>query len=95
MERVGRQDLANAIAKKTGLRQDDVYAVIDLLCDDIKKHAHEGKMVELRRFGTFYPYHKKERTYKVPRLREERTMRGRTTLKFKPSKHVILFDFVE
>ena len=51
----------------------------------------KGNIVEIHWFGTFYPHFKKERSYKVPKTGEVRTMPSRTTLRFKTSKHMYIY----
>lgn len=88
---INKQQMATAIAKNLGLSYTVAEATINCLLDEIVAQFHDGKSIEFRNFGTFSPYYKKARTYKVARTKEDRSMPGRTTLKFKPSKQIIVF----
>lgn len=87
-----KRDLTEKIAKENNLRQSDVKLVVDNFLDEIVTLFKKGEMIQLRGFGTFFPYHKKQRKYKVARLNEEREMPGRTTLKFRPSRQIIIYE---
>jgi len=91
LDRINRQDISRAVSKKTGISQEIVAKAFDEILEEIKTQFHRNNMIELRGFGTFYPYFKKGRTYTIPRLKEERIMKGRWTLKFKPSKRILLY----
>jgi nucleoid DNA-binding protein len=90
--RINRMGLIRAVASKTNLSQEKVSDVVDQLLDEIKGHFHQRNMIELRGFGTFYPHFKKARTYKISRLKEEVSTKGRLTLKFKPSRSILLYE---
>lgn len=90
MINVSKKDMVCAVAKKTGNSQETVHEIVTDLFEEIIKHYHAGNTVELRGFGTFYSYHKKARIYVIPRLKEKRKAKGRLSLKFRPSKQIIL-----
>lgn len=81
-----------AISKKTGITQENVKYIITCFIEEVKKQFKEDKMIELRGFGTFFPYYKKTRSYKIPKSGEIRDMEARTTLKFKASHKILVYD---
>jgi nucleoid DNA-binding protein len=92
LERISRKDLAKGIAEKTGLSQDTLVTVMDAFLDEIKAQFYNGNMIELRGFGTFYPVHKKARSYTITRLKEKVHTKGRMTLRFKPSRQILIYE---
>jgi nucleoid DNA-binding protein len=89
---VGKVGLAEAVSADLGTSVLEASAMVQSLVAAITDRFHRKQCIELRGFGTFYPYHKGARPYKVPRMLEERRMPGRTTLKFKPSRSILLYD---
>ena len=89
---VNKKSLIIFIAQKTKLSRADIAIVLDSFMSEIIDQFHKGKMIELRGFGTFYPYYKKPRSYIVPRQMDIAEMKGRTTLKFKPSRQILIYE---
>ena len=48
-----KADIIDSINLATGTNRKDIHAVIDLFIDQIKAALTEGRIVELRGFGTF------------------------------------------
>lgn len=48
-----KADIIDSINVKTGTNRKDIHAVIDLFIDEIKAALTDGRIVELRGFGTF------------------------------------------
>ena len=88
---ITREDLMRLVAKKTGYSQTVTHEILTTLIDELIQQFHAGNPIELRGFGTFYPYFKGARKYVIPRSKEERVIKGRTTLKFKPSRQILLY----
>ena len=89
---INKKSLIISIAQKTKFTRADVAVVLDNLMVEIINQFHKGKMIELRGFGTFYPYYKKPRSYIIPRQMDKAEMKGRTTLKFKPSRQILMYE---
>ena len=92
LERINKRELAKAVSIKTGLSQEDVLKFIDSFLDEIKTQFYNGNMIELRGFGTFYPVYKKARSYTITRLKEKVHTKGRMTLRFKPSRQILIYE---
>jgi nucleoid DNA-binding protein len=92
--RVNKKRLVQAIldSNTPGLRRTSVALYTDLIIKEIVHQFKKGNIIEIRGFGTFYPYFKKARTYKIPKLEGTREIRGRTTLKFRPSHQILMYD---
>lgn len=53
MEKITKSDLVESIYTEYGFEKQDVQKISGLFMDFIKKSLGEGKIVELRGFGTF------------------------------------------
>ena len=88
---LNKKTISEKIAKKSGVSQRKTVEVINLFLGEIIEQYQAGNNVELREFGTFYPFFKKSRSYIVPRLKEEHVFKDHVTLKFRPSKAIRLY----
>jgi len=52
-KKLTKADIIDSINEKTGTNRKDIHKVIDLFIEDIKDALSEGRVVELRGFGTF------------------------------------------
>lgn len=57
-----KNDLINAVAKRTGLKKTDIDLIINVSIDETKKSIAKNEPVYLRGFGTFTAKHRKEKT---------------------------------
>ena len=56
-----KNDLINAVAKRTGVTKTDIDLVINAAIDEVKTSIKENEPVYLRGFGTFTAKHRKEK----------------------------------
>lgn len=89
---LNRLEIAQNVSKKTGVKLKDTLIIINTFLEEIKEQFQSGNMIEFRGFGTFYPYLKRPREYVIPRLKERRNAKGYLTLKFKPSKQILIYS---
>ena len=61
MEKVTKIDLVESIYTEDGFEKQDIQKISGFFMDFIKKSLGEGKIVELRGFGTFEPRLRKGR----------------------------------
>jgi nucleoid DNA-binding protein len=91
--RINKKKFVQAILESNaGLRKATVSLYVDLVLKEIVQQFKKGTIIEIRGFGTFYPYFKKARTYKIPKIEGTREIKGRTTLKFKPSHQILMYE---
>ena len=83
---VTKDELANAIAVKTGISKSAAGDAIDVLIGTIKERAAMGDKITLRNFGTFQQVHKAERKVRNPATGAESIAPASSTLKFKAAK---------
>lgn len=90
MRKVIKQDLVESVAERVGTSKNVASKMVMVLLDEIKGHFLKGRAVELRGFGTFFPFRRKKRTFRTPRTGEERETPPTTILKFKTSKQLFI-----
>lgn len=84
-----KRDIAVLISDQTGLLQQEVLRIIQLLTDNIAGHLAQNKTVTLRNFGTFERRVSKPRVGRNPRNRGENlVIPPRGEVKFVPGKEL-------
>lgn len=59
--KITKKELVEKIYENTNLQKSDISVVIDSFFEEIKDGLCEGKIIELRNFGTFEPRLRKEK----------------------------------
>jgi nucleoid DNA-binding protein len=85
-----KRSIINDISKEIGLSQADVGKVVSCFLKNVKKQYQAGNKIELRGFGTFFPYFRRARSYKDPITKTEKQMKDRTILKFRASHQLFI-----
>ena len=88
MRKIVKKNLVSEISKDISINQKIVGEIVIALFDQIKKEYKNGNKIEIREFGTFYPYLRKPRNYQDPRTMKDVEMPEKTMLKFKCSKQL-------
>ena len=78
--------VADVIAAMPALTHNACSKAVDETLKAIQRHAHEGDMLVLTRFGTFTKRYRKESQTRNPRTGEPMTIPARTIITFKESK---------
>ena len=87
MNNLTKRDLIMSISKETGLKQADVFSVIQKTLDHITDALANGRNAELRNFGVFEVRLTKSRIGRNPNRPEaDVTIPARATVKFKSGK---------
>ena len=84
-EGLARRELAQAVARETGLSLKASAGVLDAVMDTIRARLAAGERVTLRNFGTFVAVERAERRYFDMRAKEWRTSPARMNVRFIPS----------
>jgi nucleoid DNA-binding protein len=79
-------DLATEIARKTGLKQEDVKQVVQMALDAITEALASERRLELRNFGVFEVRVRKARMARNPGTGEKVTVPARKKVTFKVGK---------
>ncbi len=86
--KITRVELTNRVAKQVGFTQIDVKKVVDAIFDTITEMLAEGKLIEIRRFGTFKTVKCPAQMRRNPRTDERKMCPEYIAPKFKPAQHV-------
>ena len=81
-----KADIAQQIARTTGLTQTDTAAAIDGFIEAVSQALEHGDRVEIRGFGTFKVVRRAARTGRNPRAGTHIQIPPRTAPAFKPSR---------
>ena len=84
-----KRDLVMRISDETGLRQQDIFTVVQKTLDYITEALAKGDKVELRKFGVFEVKVRKARVGRNPNKPEtDVKIPARSTVKFKAGKEM-------
>ena len=87
MSNLTKRDIVLQISKETGLTQQEVFAVVQLILDGITEALASGNDVEIRNFGVFEVRLTKARVGRNPKDPEtDVPIPARATVKFKSGK---------
>lgn len=86
-----KREIVETISEKTGFTQLEVKRIIEAFIDEIKLLFKKKFHIELRGFGTFFPYFKKSRKLNIFGTDRVTEMKERWILKFKASPKLFLF----
>jgi DNA-binding protein HU-beta len=89
---MNKQELRNAIAKKTKMPKTQVLSVIDCCFDEIEKSLGKGKEVRMVGFGTWKKVRRKARAGRNPQTGKQLTIKARNVAKFSMGQH--LYDML-
>ena len=82
---ITRQDLAEAIFRKTSIPRKLSNKIMEEVINEIIKGLEDDKEVKIAKFGTFSLREKKARVGRNPKTKEEYTISERNVVLFKPS----------
>jgi len=83
-----KAEIAQSIARATGLTQTDTAAVIDGFIEAVSSALEKGERVEIRGFGTFKVVQRAARTGRNPRAGTHVEIPPRSAPMFKPSREM-------
>lgn len=82
---MSRRQLIQLVAKRTGLKQADVAAVMEAFLSVLQEELLQGEKVTLRGFGTFSLELKRPRTARNLRTGEPMRLPARLGIRFTPA----------
>ncbi len=85
MATITRQEISEAIFRKTSLQRTESYELLEQVIDEISDALVRGEAVKLSSFATFDIRSKTERTGRNPKTGEEAVISARQVVAFKPS----------
>ena len=81
-----KKEIINSVFMQIGFSKKMSESILEDILSDIVKNLKRHKIVKISNFGTFHIRFKKSRVGRNPRTREEKIIKERNVVLFKPSK---------
>jgi integration host factor subunit beta len=89
MEKLTKAEILSSISDSTGSTKDEIHLIIDSVMDEIKSALDEGKVVELRGFGTLEIRRRNAKAVaRNPRTGETTSSEAHGVVCFRPGKEL-------
>ena len=82
---IGKKEIANNIKTNIGFTSKFIFKIIEDIIDTFTSELAVKKKINIKNFGSFTVYYKKQRQGRNPKTKEEFIINSRNTIKFKPS----------
>ena len=87
-EKLTRAELISHIVEKFKINKNEINLLLELVFDDIKKALAQGRIVELRSFGTFKIHVRAQRKTRNPKTGERLVTEERGAVFFRPGREM-------
>ena len=81
-----KKEIINSVFMQIGFSKKMSESILDDILSDIVKSLKKYKVVKISNFGTFHIRFKKSRVGRNPKTKEEKIIKERNVVLFKPSK---------
>ena len=81
-----KKEIINSVFMQIGFSKKMSESILDDILSDIVKSLKKYKVVKISNFGTFHIRFKKRRVGRNPKTKEEKIIKERNVVLFKPSK---------
>jgi len=81
-----KKEIINAVFMQIGFSKKMSESILEDILSDIVKNLKKYKIVKISNFGTFHIRFKKSRVGRNPKTKEEKIIKERNVVLFKPSK---------
>ena len=81
-----KKEIINSVFMQIGFSKKMSESILEYILSDIIKNLKKYKVVKISNFGTFHIRFKKSRVGRNPRTKEEKIIKERNVVLFKPSK---------
>ena len=81
-----KKEIINSVFMQIGYSKKMAESSLEDILSDIVKNLKKHKIVKISNFGTFHIRFKKSRVGRNPRTKEEKIIKERNVVLFKPSK---------
>ena len=81
-----KKEIINSIFMQLGFSKKLSESILEDILSDIVKNLKKYKVVKISNFGTFHIRFKKSRVGRNPKTKEEKIIKERNVVLFKPSK---------
>lgn len=86
---MNKQELVQIISQKMQVTKEEALRFVNTLQDIITDELKQDGMLMLQGFGTFSPWYQATRMARNPKTGEPCAVPSRTSVKFKPGKHLL------
>ena len=81
-----KKEIINSVFMQIGFSKKMSESILEDILTDIVKNLKKYKVVKISNFGTFHIRYKKRRVGRNPKTKEEKIIKERNVVLFKPSK---------
>ena len=81
-----KKEIINSVFMQIGFSKKMSESILEDILSDIVKNLKKYKIVKISNFGTFHIRFKKRRVGRNPKTKEEKIIKERNVILFKPSK---------
>ena len=81
-----KKEIINSVFMQIGFSKKMSESILEDILSDIVKNLKKYKVVKISNFGTFHIRFKKRRVGRNPKTKEEKIIKERNVVLFKPSK---------
>ena len=81
-----KKEIINSVFMQIGFSKKMSESILEDILSDIVKNLKKYKIVKISNFGTFHIRFKKRRVGRNPKTKEEKIIKERNVVLFKPSK---------
>jgi len=81
-----KKEIINSVFMQIGFSKKVSESILEDILTDIVKNLKKYKVVKISNFGTFHIRYKKRRVGRNPKTKEEKVIKERNVVLFKPSK---------
>ena len=81
-----KKEIINSVFMQIGFSKKMSESILEDILTDIVKNLKKYKVVKISNFGTFHIRYKKKRVGRNPKTNEEKIIKERNAVLFKPSK---------
>ena len=86
-----KKEIINSVFMQIGFSKKMSESILEDILSDIVKNLKKYKVVKISNFGTFHIRFKKRRVGRNPKTKEEKIIKERNVVLFKPSKDLKKF----
>ena len=83
-----KKEIINSVFMQVGFSKKLSESILEDILSDIVKNLKKYKVVKISNFGTFHIRFKKSRVGRNPKTKEEKVIKERNVVLFKPSKEL-------
>ena len=87
---MNKSDIINIVSRQTNINKTDTRKIVRVIFETISTALGNGDKITIIGFGSFKPVERAARKGRHPQTREIIQIKAKTTIKFRPSKHLLI-----